>query len=360
MRILFCVPVPSFLAVHKKSTEAIPRNQFHWLWLKSFRKLKWQVTVFRYTDTIILPKKLIALVENFTNRHFPRFFARWRKFLSIVYDYRPLNYLRSLKLLWLIHIINPDAIFLVKGISELVLFPLIFAKRQKIPIIFFSGEDPKTAATSFERETAKLYSLIITNDPKHNSLWKSWGAKKVVTLPYAALDPSAHHRLPRIKKDLEVVFIGTLTSRRQNDARFLLNEQVNLKVFGYVPSLIGLHPDLKSVYEGEIWPHQSAKIYNRTKIALNFVENTPSGGNLRTFEIAGCGTFQLTEACLPEWFIPRKEIVTFENRHDLVKKIRYYLSRDKLRQQIAAAAYKRAHREHTYQKRFQAIQQLLK
>lgn len=360
MRILFCVRIPSHLAVTKKPTEVIPATQFHALWLKAFKSLKWKVTVFRYSDVIILPKKWIATIENSLDQHFPRFFAKWRRLLSIIYDINPLNYLRSTKLLHLILTSKPDTIFLTKGVSELVSFPFLLAKKRRIPIVFFSGENPYVAATPFEREHVRRFDLVIINDPHHIQGWKHFGAKKVVALPYAAIEPSVHKKIAKTKQDIDVVFIGTLTRSRQNDLLYLVKQHLQPTIYGYIPHEIKLHPQLQALYQGEAWPQDTARIYNRAKIALNLIDSSmPAGGNLRTFEIAGCGTFQLAERCPKQWFMPGKEIVLFKNQPEMVRKIKYYLSHTKARQKIAAAGYKRAHRDHTYQTRFQTIQKLL-
>ena len=50
-----------------------------------------------------------------------------------------------------------------------------------------------------------------------------------------------------------------------------------------------------------------------------------------------------------------KEIVCFEDIHDLIDKIRYYLAHEEERAAIARAGYERTLREHTYTHRFEAI-----
>lgn len=76
---------------------------------------------------------------------------------------------------------------------------------------------------------------------------------------------------------------------------------------------------------------------------------------MRTFEIPGCGAFQLVDKVDPSWFKIGKEVVVFRDLGDLKKKIRYYLRNERERQAIAQAGYKRAHREHTYEKRFKQL-----
>jgi spore maturation protein CgeB len=77
----------------------------------------------------------------------------------------------------------------------------------------------------------------------------------------------------------------------------------------------------------------------------------------RNFEVPGCGGFLLTGMAenLGEYFEIGKEVVCFDDRHDLIEKVRYYLKHEDERAVIAKAGYKRTLREHTYAHRFSEI-----
>jgi spore maturation protein CgeB len=77
----------------------------------------------------------------------------------------------------------------------------------------------------------------------------------------------------------------------------------------------------------------------------------------RNFEVPGCGGFLLTDEAenLAEYYIPGKEVITFRDTQSLAEVIRYYLSHDDQREEIAAAGYARTVREHTYVHRFAQI-----
>jgi spore maturation protein CgeB len=76
----------------------------------------------------------------------------------------------------------------------------------------------------------------------------------------------------------------------------------------------------------------------------------------RNFEVPGCGGFVLTGSAdnLEDYYVPGKEIACF-NYNDLADKIRYYLSHEEERADVADAGYRRTMREHTYVHRFQEI-----
>lgn len=78
----------------------------------------------------------------------------------------------------------------------------------------------------------------------------------------------------------------------------------------------------------------------------------------RTFCIAGCGGFQLIDASRPDLtqhFLPDEEIVCFQDARDLEAKIRYFLTHEQERRDIAKAAQQRAYRDHTYDARVKTI-----
>ena len=81
----------------------------------------------------------------------------------------------------------------------------------------------------------------------------------------------------------------------------------------------------------------------------------------RNFEIPGYGGFLLSEFVegIDQYYIPDKEIVLFKNFDELINKIRFYLQNDTQRETIRIAGQKRTLREHTYEKRFQKIFEIM-
>ena len=77
----------------------------------------------------------------------------------------------------------------------------------------------------------------------------------------------------------------------------------------------------------------------------------------RNFEVPGCGGFLLTGMAenLGQYYEIGKEIVCFDDRYDLIEKVRYYLTHEDERAAIARAGYERTMRDHTYARRFSEI-----
>ena len=79
--------------------------------------------------------------------------------------------------------------------------------------------------------------------------------------------------------------------------------------------------------------------------------------NARHFEIPACKGFMLTSFAddLDKYYEPGKEIIVYDGVSDLIDKVRYYLSREDERLEIAAAGYERTIQNHTYEARFKEL-----
>jgi len=132
----------------------------------------------------------------------------------------------------------------------------------------------------------------------------------------------------------------------------------DLKIWGSsYPSW--LESPLRRRYPGfYVAEEEKAKAFGATKIVLNTMHyGEIQGVNCRLFEAAGCGAFQIADwkPGLAELFEPEREIVTFRTRDELKEKVDYYLAHAEERREIADRAYRRAHREHTYEIRLRKM-----
>lgn len=108
--------------------------------------------------------------------------------------------------------------------------------------------------------------------------------------------------------------------------------------------------------------NEAPKIFNRSKINLNFtIRNIRSGIPLRVWDILGAGGFCITnyQQELGLYFENGKDIVYFEDKNDLMNKIKYYLTHDEERKQIARNGCEKVRRFHNYQKRFDEMNLIL-
>ncbi len=135
---------------------------------------------------------------------------------------------------------------------------------------------------------------------------------------------------PRIDRKIGTFVLGLLLSKvsRAYGGRFVWNETY-----------------AKAVHLSKIFLARDA--YSHIRLSLS----------ARAFTAVGLGAFYLTFPTdgIEEVFEPGVEIVTFDSPDDMIDKIRYYLEHDDERDTIAAAGKKRVLAEHTYQKRFERM-----
>lgn len=112
--------------------------------------------------------------------------------------------------------------------------------------------------------------------------------------------------------------------------------------------------------------YQGRPVHNRDKVRAfrgakivvnNLYYSEVWGVNVRTFEAAGAGAFQMVDwrPGLEQLFEDGKELVSFRDMADLKNKIDYWLPREEERGRIAEAGMRRAHAEHTYRHRLDLL-----
>jgi spore maturation protein CgeB len=125
----------------------------------------------------------------------------------------------------------------------------------------------------------------------------------------------------------------------------------------------GLNTAVK-IGDRRITPSERRHIYVNSTININLHSSSDGEGdwngdfvNPRTFEIAGLGGFQLTDAreLLPLHFDLKNEIPVFESPSSMMDAIKYYLSHESERNEMAANARARVLKEHTYRHRAMEI-----
>ncbi|MBI2310002.1 glycosyltransferase [Candidatus Collierbacteria bacterium] len=218
------------------------------------------------------------------------------------------------------------------------------------PLVILSGVSPILNGNPREKATAKLVDLAAVNDENHAEEWIKLGAKKAVILPISAMDPELHWNRGKEdqgdKKDIDVLFVGTLTEERKrflNNLRKLLPKSINLliKEFG--------------------WEEEYAGLMSRAKIALNPIRSEMAGGaNLRMFEIPAFGALELASNGKKEWLMPGKEMLVYKDAEEAVGLIAKYLKDDKRRLEMINRGMRRVKREHTFKERAEKLMEFIK
>lgn len=278
---------------------------------------------------------------------------------------------------------QPDLVLHIVGrLTPKVLKALKFLKVKSA--IWFLDDPQEIDKTS---KLGTLYDAVFTVEEGAVKAYQENGNKKVAYLPLAC-DPDVHKTIPVEEKyQSDICFIGVPFPERaalfDELADFL--SKYNVKIIGGLKAAGGSNDpwlwktrlkksqQLEKFILDEIVPPQEAiKYYNGAKINLNFHrisvdERFPAQNsrqieavsvNGRTFEIAGCGAFQLIDdkrKNVFDLFEDKKDLVVFDSIEDLKKKIVYYLKHEKERKAIAAAGQQKAYKEHTYTNRLEKI-----
>lgn len=161
------------------------------------------------------------------------------------------------------------------------------------------------------------------------------------------------------KYKADITTAGNLHSYRVAFFRNLVNEKYKITIWGYdAPNWLNSY-DVRKFYQGRpVFNEEKAKVFLGSKIVLNnLLISEIEGVNVRTFEAAGIGAFQLVDhrTCLEDLFEVGEEIITFDGMNDLKEKIEFYISRPELRYQIAEKAKIRALQDHTYEVRLKQM-----
>lgn len=240
--------------------------------------------------------------------------------------------------------LRPDIILVIKG-TFLPTHSLFELKKLKVPVILYYTDSFRFPVLLKDR--LPLFDYVFTA-AENTTLFESLGAKKIKTLPFAC-DPSIHKQPDNPVKSLDVSFIGTFYWRRYNILR-KVNPEPN--VFGN----FWLMPPIRasgSGYSG----HSYANKISETRVNLNIHNKADllSGSiNMRVFEVAGTGSFLLTDGNATKYF-DKTSIGTFNDADDLSTKIRFYLEHEQIREDMAAKSREICYKYHTYDIRVESI-----
>lgn len=153
----------------------------------------------------------------------------------------------------------------------------------------------------------------------------------------AAFDLDLHRKLSHVTaKDIDVLFIGSMSPRRQHFIDALSQAVKVVVVTSFAEEMV--------------------EYFNRAKIVLNIHTFDFEIVESRVLEALGCGAFLLTETLPPgSPFTDGVELAVFRDPQELVAKANYYLEEDAKRTAIAEAGYSMARRDHTYDIRASTI-----
>ena len=261
---------------------------------------------------------------------------------------------------------QPDIIWLSGDNREILPETLARLKREHdCALIYVTGVSPIVFSHAIERAAAPLYDLVLVNDYYHGVPWLELGAKRMECLPYVAIDPDVHFPQPitDVPKAYlcDIGFVGTLVPNNLYSERVAALESLRDFDLG-IWSMHETPASLKPFHRGSALGVTMMQTLSSVKISINVHGDFMRyGGNMRLFENAALGAFQIVDdrPGLREWFRDGEHLVTFSDLDDLRDKVRFYLAHDGERQRIAAAARAHVLAHHRYDQRLARVEGLL-
>lgn len=260
------------------------------------------------------------------------------RFLSIAQDVRP-----DLVLILNGEFLMPETVRRMRALGSRV---LIFHADNPFPPHYASR--PETLPSAFESDCYFIWSLSLCERLRHI------GVKQVEYLPFG-WDPDVFP-YSRASSDFlnEVIFIGGWDRDRE---RFLerIAARFDLKIWGpaYWGERTRRGSPLRRCWQGQaLTARAAAQTLATSKIALNVVrrQNLPDGVIMRTFEVPGCGGFNLstrTQGAI-DIFPAGEAGAYFSDADDCIRQIGYYLSHPMDRNRIADDAHRIVSGTHRY------------
>lgn len=201
-----------------------------------------------------------------------------------------------------------------------------------------------------------LYDYLFFKDPYIVFTLRDELKKPAYYLPECC-NPEYHKKVDLDDKDLQKYGCEISTAGNLHANRIALFEHLtgyNIKIWGHQPPFWAITSNINQMIKNEfVVNEEKSKSFIASKIVINNLQPSEIIGiNVRAFEIAAAGAFQLIN-----WrpginqLYSVEEIVCYKNIDELKELINYYLHHDSERKTIAEKAWIRTHRDHTYQKR---------
>jgi spore maturation protein CgeB len=264
---------------------------------------------------------------------------------------------------------KPDMVLTMLG-DNLSQNTLNWIKRQAFRSILWLTEDPYYIDRAIK--VMPYFDITFSIDYAAVDYYKTLQFTNVHHLPLGT-DPHVFSPAGTGNKNIDVCLIGyPYPDRIRIASSILKNTPYRIHVVGNMWRTQffrrGTTANL-SLLNRWVPPMEAAHYYRHAKIVLNtfrpFNEKTNLNRagvvnrsvNNRTFDIAGCGAFQLIQSIddLSQYFEEKKEIVSFQTDDDLIDKLAYYLKNDTERLTIGANARKKVLLQHTFHHRLSQI-----
>ncbi|MGC8618512.1 MAG: CgeB family protein [Thermoplasmata archaeon] len=220
---------------------------------------------------------------------------------------------------------DPDAIIFFKG--EFI-SPSILREFHGVRRIYLYYTDTYKFKPLL-KEKIHYYDAVFTA-ANNTEFYYNLGARRVVTIPWSC-DPEFHRKID-LERKYEISFIGTAYLER----RAIIRRVGGVDLFGDFWFGFGKRS------HGPVFGEEFVRTVSQSAINLNLqarVSVEADAPTMRTFEVAGCGGFQISDY-MPsiKKYLPM--VPTFKDVKELKELISYYLENSDEREDIAERSMK--------------------
>ena len=321
---------------------------FGWYWAKALKELGHEVRPFIYYKSPSLDScgQINMRIHRCMHR-FPLFrllpaSLMNRRLIKVSLDYKP-----ALILIDAGESIDPETLREIK-------------KSTGARLVNWLLDDPVMQGWKNVVKSLPVYDHVFTFDALHIPRLKEWGASSVEHLS-CACDPDIHRSLFLSEDDKrtlghDLCFVGAITDRRIAVLKQLRG--FDLGIWTWNPGRLKVDPFLAGCYRGRASGTPMNRIFNASKIVINIHHpQSASGLNMKGFEIAASGSFQLVDERpgLDDIFQKDKEIVCYESFDQLKELIARFLDQPEKRREMGKAAQQAVYQSHTYKHRLNRL-----
>jgi hypothetical protein len=186
--------------------------------------------------------------------------------------------------------------------------------------------------------------------------WTTWKSalpylRKIGARPFylaEGADPAFHHPM-ELERDIDVLFLGARYGIREKLVSYLQRQGFDVTAYG------------KGWAGGYVSFEESIELVNRSKVVLGIggVGHLDGVQHLkgRDFEVPMCGAVYLTtyNPELTDWYSVGKDILCYSSPQNCAETLDWLLRDPDAQARIRAAALSRARRDHTWEKRLNAL-----
>ncbi|GGD49906.1 CgeB family protein [Paenibacillus nasutitermitis] len=271
-------------------------------------------------------------------------------------------------------LLRPDWMFVLNGMHvfpEDHLVQVDAVRALGIRTMIWFADDPYVTEDTVA--IAPRYDVVLTHELSTIEVYRQLGCANVHYMPLAVHTGWFKPQRIEDKYRSDICFIGQAFWNRVETFDAISSYLKGKRVFiaGGMWDRLKNFDRLKSAIRmGWLPVDESIRYYNGARIVINLHRTTASGTdnkntlnlpgrsiNPRTYEIAACGTLQLTDLRedLPNFYKPGSEIETFTGPDELRVKLDYYLTHEEERRTIALRGLRRTLKDHSFISRIQQL-----